>query len=320
MKQSSEFNSSISSDTLTVRTSPAKTSKSKFRPVEQQHKQQAYGRPDDWVGPVPNGSTRKITKSWRRKESPNDLNKITNNPPSVPLDLGCIEKISTRDRKYDPVDDHTLHEDSLHSPFTFRDISVATGKECTDYSGIDESMHSVLTEDSTSKFSDVLKMWNGSSSLGPHGVHEGEDEDASLDSRSRALSLVEGYQPALPVSNMRSHRWNSRIRDTKPCAPESEVSFVSATESDNSTWKSSFTVQRDCRPSEQLPLRPTQMSRYHMGESSRSIFSDKDSISSSCSSSHFGHHGHNRPDTWVGEQYKPARRSWRPKSSISSTN
>lgn len=322
MKVSDSAGSSLTSD---IMNDQRKDGKPLFRSFEK-HKQQAFGRPDDWVGPTATGSRRKSTKSWRRKETSHDANSLHSAPPTLEAVKQSLKTEDVMDEKENPLKAQTLSGGSLHSSFTFQDLLITTDKECSAISCIDGSQHSVLTEDSKSRFSDLLKMWNSSTSLGPCVVQEGEDEDEShgdSESPDRFLQpeqgvthskAVEADGAALFSSKLRDTRRSSRAGDKKPFVPELEESFVSATESDSITWKSFGTMERGLRPSESLPLRPTQLSRYHKDGSTRSIFSTNDSVSSSANSSRHGHQGHNRPDSWVGEQSKPSKRSWRPKS------
>ncbi|KAG7368928.1 hypothetical protein IV203_031671 [Nitzschia inconspicua] len=325
--------SSFSSDVYPLR--PVYRSQGTSSRSLDKHKYQSYGRPDDWVGPAPAGSRRMVTKSWRRKEPALDAGTCNSFQTAQRM---CQTK--ERETSTTNVDDagrrnnHTPLDSSLHESFNFQDLVVVTAnQELPDTTGIDESQHSVLTEDSKSKFTNLMKMWNNSTSLGRSIVQEGdEEEEASFSSESPfedALSSLVSQErkggvegPSNATSSFHkpeAKRWSSNCNEKKSTVPELEDSFASSTAaSDSITWKGIGTMERGLRPAESLTPR-SKASQYQRTCSNRSLFSTNDSVisSSSISSSQHGHHGHNRPDVWVGGQSKPSQRSWRPKSSTS---
>jgi hypothetical protein len=322
-EENRDFEVSMSSDIPPLRPEQGKIN-SAFSPLLEKHKHKAYGRPEDWIGPVPQGSRKH--KSWRRKTTSMDGSKH-DSFHSAPAVAQMKGNLKLNGEASDPP---VVQDCSFHDSFTFQDLVISTEEMCrsTKNLGIDDSQHSVLTEDSKSRFTDLLKMWNSSASISPSVVQEEDDEDDSRSSgpsgNALATQSIEGdfaekkgslktQAPASPSGSI-INRSSSSISDMHPCMPELDESVVSSTTaSDSITWKSFGTVERGLRPTETLPLRSIQSSRYLRSESSRSFLSTNDSVVSSSSSSH-GYHGHNRPDSWVGEQSKRCKRSWRPKA------
>lgn len=313
---------SVSSETFPIRPS---FHINKTAVSTDKHKHQAYGRPAEWLGASPTTSRKQVYKSWRPKvtsldESSHDRIRSAPamlhsrwTPPSSHIKI-------IADRK-----ESMVQQSSLHGSFAFQDLVVVT----KDNVGFDESQHSVLTADESksSKFTNLLKMWNSATSLGPLVVVEKDEEDTSEDMAVVELADAKETKEA-PLThtscfeNTRNTPLNSTV-DEKHLRTqglgESYVSSTSATDS-ITTWKSFGSVDQRRLPTESLPLRH-HPSPYHQHTGYSPASGSGDSNASSVCSTHHGHRGHNRPDDWVGGcQSKPAKRSWRPKTTVATSD
>jgi hypothetical protein len=146
------------------------------------HNQRAFGRPDVWVGPS-NGARAKPLRSWRPKQTTLDATKQDCYPEPCRDDTSLFDDsihtapaimsnvVGRYDQKSSARKAETLvaivgtkdvagnvaeQEDSA-----IRDIVISTrAKHC-----LDSSIHSVLTEDSKSRFSDAMEMWHSVASI-----------------------------------------------------------------------------------------------------------------------------------------------------------
>jgi hypothetical protein len=130
------------------------------------------------------------------------MNNNGRNFRSAKPDLGCIENVpkpwDLRGRKDDPMDKQTLMDASLHNSFTVRDLVVGTSKEYTTFSGIDESQHSVLTEESTSKRRTIFENMGNRSAL-TLDLRAMEENDEDIDPLDH-ISTIEGRSGVLDTS------------------------------------------------------------------------------------------------------------------------
>lgn len=160
---------------------PRSSSSTSSSPSPIHHNNRAYGRPDVWVGPSNGGPKGKASRSWRPKQSSNSCcgpnaeddasffdGSIHSSPtvmmmnvvhpsdatgPNTAIDssyLNCPERMEVNLHHQDEVVDS--------SP---RGKVISTRPK----QALDCSIHSILTEESNSRFSDARDLWNSVASM-----------------------------------------------------------------------------------------------------------------------------------------------------------
>mmetsp|Transcript_13719 Transcript_13719/g.24606 ORF Transcript_13719/g.24606 Transcript_13719/m.24606 type:complete len:305 (+) Transcript_13719:50-964(+) len=265
------------------------------------HKQQAFNRPDDWLGSPPTGIRRKTSKSWRVKGEGTGTDNCNNSFRSNNSFHSAPPKFQTwQEHENSSVDAKGLQPErfidrSSHgsSALNRENLVIATKPK-----EMDSSLHSILTEDSRSRFSETLKMWNSSAS----SLHE-----------STGSVNFKAEPPYSPPKTIRS----LSVRKSKDSSSTNEA-LPELDESSSSSIASNSVVSAGTVSWKGAPTKPACVSKYQNG----GFHSIGKSSSPSASTSHpHQFRGYNRPDEWVGAYGKasPSKRSWRVKRIVDAT-
>lgn len=169
-----------------------------------QHSQRAFGRPDVWVGP-PSGGRKKPTRSWRPKQSSDVTSQecMGKGADDARILDGSIHSVPTAVFK-------SNGNDCLYSPSATPEASLSTSRIGTAYGFgepeestiriveisakakhqlLDSSIHSTLTEDSKSRFSDAMETWRSAASIDVK--HQGVPKGINIDSSTEFLSPMQ---------------------------------------------------------------------------------------------------------------------------------
>jgi hypothetical protein len=321
-----------SSGTLIPNESPSVQSSSSNNSV-------GFGRPDNWIG-------KKTERSWRIKPKETTNSKKGNNESNTDNDSICKHSIrsaptvmfqndSVRQRQQehdhnklksdnddddgddDDDDDDEVEEEGeqsmSHDNLIFNgsmnigDYVISTTKN-KKYSGMDASMHSLLTEgdESKSRFSDAMGMWQSASSIdmttnNKNGNNSNNNNKIIMNTtqdekQKNELLLEESFHTAIEEEKDNC----KKLSDKKI-----EYDMISKCfEGENH--------HHHHRPNTMLPMqletppRPRHKSCY------------TSTITRGSSSSNHATRAHNRPDEWIGgsSPKKPAKRSWKVKKVV----
>jgi len=313
-----------------------------------------------------------MTRSWKIRGTNNS---IINNEATPVMSNDIIYQSSTRsaptvvirNAKQNDDDDYEVKEkinqeeesekigdDEFNMPLHVLDLSMSSSKfndsigdfvitttKNKKYGCLDSSLHSLLTEDSKSRFSDAMEMWRSVSSINSNTIKMTKKDERPISNKILEISFSSPTS-APPISSTRrivmdtAKDWETRCTSNHTTAAslgeslsEFEESFVTAFEDYpnaetgsktknetkelyNRSFKSekSSQIEGSRRPKDTFycPLQSELSSRHK-----------NSNVAIATSAKNYGAaRAYNRPDTWIGGSpsiTNPAERNWRAKKS-----